>query len=265
MTLPVQGALAGKMVRRLGFGTMRLTGPGIWGPPGNEKDAIEVLRTAVESGVQHIDTADAYGPHVAESLIRKALHPYADELIIATKGGFTRQGPGQWTACGLPAYLRQCVELSLRRLNVDAIDLYYLHRVDPSVPLADQLGELEKLRAEGKIKALGMSKVSVAQLLQATAIAPIAAVQNPFNLLSPQSADVVSWCERNGVAFVPYAPLGAGKCLESQTYSDEQALVTPRQALRWLLEYSPIMFPIPGTSNVMHLEENLRADVDLEH
>lgn len=237
MTAPMQGFLAGKVVRRLGFGTMRLTGPGIWGPPASEKDAIHLLRTAVESGVQHIDTADAYGPHVAESLIRKALHPYADDLIIATKGGFTRQGPGQWTPCGVPAYLRQCVELSLRQLNVEAIDLYYLHRVDQNVPLTDQLGELEKLRTEGKIKALGMSKVSVAQLQQATAIAPIAAVQNPFNLLNPQSADVVSWCERNGIPFVPYAPLGAGKCLERQVSGGEKTSLTPGQALRWLLGF----------------------------
>ncbi|GID03011.1 aldo/keto reductase [Pseudomonas sp. 008] len=260
MTLTTHGMLAGKRVRRLGFGTMRLTGPGIWGPPGDEKNAIQVLRTAVVSGVQHIDTADAYGPHDVETLIRKALHPYADDLIIATKGGFTRQGPGRWTPCGVPAYLRQCVELSLRRLGVDAIDLYYLHRVDPNVPLADQVGELEQLRTEGKIKALGLSKITIAQIVEAAKIAPIAAVQNSFSLLNAESDDVVRWCEKNEIAFVPYAPLGAGRCLEHGEHTDNARSVTPHGALRWLLERSPAMFPIPGTSSVEHLAENMKAD-----
>jgi pyridoxine 4-dehydrogenase len=260
MTLTTHGMLAGKRVRRLGFGSMRLTGPGIWGPPGDEKNAIQVLRTAVESGVQHIDTADAYGPHDVETLIRKALHPYADDLIIATKGGFTRQGPGRWTPCGVPAYLRQCVELSLRRLGVDAIDLYYLHRVDPNVPLADQVGELEQLRTEGKIKALGLSKITIVQIVEAAKIAPIAAVQNSFSLLNAESDDVVRWCEKNEIAFVPYAPLGAGRCLEHGEQTDNAPSVTPHRALRWLLEHSPAMFPIPGTSSVEHLAENMKAD-----
>ncbi|NQD75326.1 aldo/keto reductase [Pseudomonas sp. B21-023] len=257
MTFTTHGMLAGKKIRRLGFGTMRLTGPGIWGPPADEQNAIEVLRSAVALGVQHIDTADAYGPHDAERLIRKALYPYAEDLIIATKGGFTRQGPGQWTPCGVPAYLRQCVEMSLRRLGVEAIDLYYLHRVDPSVPLADQVGELEQLRAEGKIKALGLSKVTVAQIIEAAAIAPIAAVQNAFSRLNTESKDVVQWCEENSIAFVPYAPLGAGKYLES-----EDASATSRSALRWLLEHSPATLPIPGTSRIEHLAENMGADVE---
>lgn len=257
MTFTAHGMLAGKKIRRLGFGTMRLTGPGIWGPPADEKNAIEVLRSAVALGVQHIDTADAYGPHDAERLIRKALYPYAEDLIIATKGGFIRQGPGQWTPCGVPAYLRQCVEMSLRRLGVEAIDLYYLHRVDTNVPLADQVGELEQLRAEGKIKALGLSKVTVAQIIEAAAIAPITAVQNAFSPLNTESKDVVQWCEENSIAFVPYAPLGAGKYLKS-----EDASATSRSALRWLLEYSPVTFPIPGTSRIEHLAENIRADCD---
>ena len=263
MTLTTHRMLAGKMARRLGFGTMRLAGPGVWGPPGDEQNAIQVLRRAVESGVQHIDTADAYGPHDVESLIRKALHPYADNLIIATKGGFTRQGPGRWTPCGVPAYLRQCVEMSLRRLGVEAIDLYYLHRVDPNLPLADQVGELGQLRAEGKIKALGLSKVTVDQVIQAADIVPIAAVQNSFSLLNSESADVVRWCEKNDIAFVPYAPLGAGRCLKRGDCADHARSVTSPEALRWLLEYSPIMLPIPGTSSVIHLAENLKADEEL--
>lgn len=260
MTETLTGLLAGKTVRRLGFGTMRLTGPGIWGPPSNEQNAIDLLRKAVDSGVQHIDTADAYGPDVAEPLIRKALYPYTDDLIIATKGGFTRQGPGRWTPCGVPAYLRQCVEMSLRRLNVEAIDLYYLHRVDPAIPLADQLGELEQMRLEGKIKALGMSKVNVSQLDEAISIASIAAVQNTFNILKPESPDVVAWCESREIAFVPYAPLNAGKYLEAPANATNENPVTPREALKWLLDYSPFMFPIPGTSNITHLVENLKAD-----
>lgn len=226
--------LAGKKVRRLGFGTMRLTGPGIWGPSSDEQNAIQVLRSAIASGVQHIDTADAYGPHEVETLIRKALHPCADDLIIATKGGFTRQGPGRWTPCGVPAYLRQCVELSLRRLGAEAIDLYYLHRIDPNVPLVDQVGELEQLRSEGKIKALGLSKVTIAQAIEAAKIAPIAAVQNSFSLMNTDSDDVVRWCETNQIAFVPYAPLGAGQCLKQREHTDLAGPATPQGALRWL-------------------------------
>lgn len=259
MTAPHTALLAGKQLRRLGFGTMRLTGPGIWGPPASESTAIQLLRKAVDLGVQHIDTADAYGPNVAEGLIRKALFPYADDLVIATKGGFTRQGPDRWTPCGVPAYLRQCVEMSLRELNVEAIDLYYLHRVDPNVPLADQLGELEQMRQEGKIKALGLSKVDITQLKQAMKIAPIAAVQNPFSILQHQSEDVVRWCEKNEIAFVPYAPLGAGKYFEDCDARDQSTRAV--YALKWLLSYSPAIFPIPGTSRIEHLEENLRADV----
>ncbi|GLO55030.1 oxidoreductase [Pseudomonas putida] len=254
--------LAGRRVRRLGFGTMRLTGPGIWGPPVDEKNAMQVLRSAVQSGVQHIDTADAYGPHDAEMLIRKSLYPYANDLIIATKGGFTRQGPGRWTPCGVPAYLRQCVEMSLRRLGVDAIDLYYLHRVDPAVPLADQVGELDQLRTEGKIKALGLSKVNIAQIEEAATIAPLAAIQNTFSMINTESADVVRWCEQNEVAFVPYAPLGAGRCLEHAGGAGE-GRCTPHEALRWLLDYSPATFPIPGTSNLLHLAENMNVDDEI--
>lgn len=262
MTVTTHGMLAGKRVRRLGFGTMRLTGPGVWGPPVDEKNAIQVLRSAVESGVQHFDTADAYGPHDAETLIRKSLYPYVDDLIIATKGGFTRQGPGRWTPCGVPAYLRQCVEMSLRRLDVEAIDLYYLHRVDPTVPLADQVGELDKLRAEGKIKALGLSKVNISQIEEAATIVPLAAIQNAFSMINTDSADVVRWCEKNEVAFVPYAPLGAGQCLAHPGGAGE-VRYTSHEALHWLLDYSPTTFPIPGTANLLHLAENMNADDEM--
>jgi len=260
MTIPRTGLLAGKQIRRLGFGTMRLTGPGTWGPPASESAAIQLLRKAVDLGVQHIDTADAYGPNVAEGLIRKALFPYADDLVIATKGGFTRQGQNRWTPCGFPAYLRQCVELSLRELNVEAIDLYYLHRVDPNFPLADQVGELEQMRREGKIKTLGLSKVDIPQLKQAMTIAPISAVQNSFSVLDQQSDSVISYCEQNEIAFVPYAPLGAGKYFDTSRVSDDPTSAT--HALKWLLDYSPVMFPIPGTSRIEHLVENLRSDIE---
>ncbi|PJI45908.1 MAG: aldo/keto reductase [Pseudomonas sp.] len=251
MSSPVAARLAEKTVRRLGFGTMRLTGPGIWGPPTNEENALAVLRAAVSAGVQHIDTADAYGPHVAEELICKALHPYADDLLIATKGGFTRHGPGRWVPCGSPAYLRQCVELSLRRLNVEAIDLYYLHRIDPNIPIADQVGELDRMRVEGKIKALGLSKVDVRQVEEAIKTAPIAAIQNAFSISNREALPIIQWCEQNDTAFVAYAPLEAGKRLASSLSTTE--------ALEELLAFSPVVFPIPGTSSVQHLEENLKA------
>lgn len=257
MTYSVSADLAGKLVRRLGFGTMRLTGPGIWGPPTNIENALEILRTAVKSGVQHIDTADAYGPHIAEELVCKALYPYSQDLVIATKGGFVRHGPGRWMPCGAPAYLRQCVELSLRRLNVEAIDLYYLHRVDPNIPFADQVGELELLRVEGKIKALGLSKVGVSQIEEAKKIAPIAAVQNAFSIYNQDSKSVLQWCEKNGTAFVAYAPLDAGNILNSKSATEKP--VTAVSALSELLDCSPAMFIIPGTSNLQHLEENLRV------
>lgn len=256
MTAHFTGTLAGKRVRRLGFGTMRLTGTGVWGEPASEKDAVTVLRSAVNLGIQHIDTADAYGPCVAEDLIRKALFPYPDDLVIATKGGFTRHGPGRWVAWGVPAYLRQCVELSLRRLHVEAIDLYYLHRIDPNIPLADQVGELELMRQEGKLNALGLSKVNLTQIQEAKLTAPIAAIQNSFSLTNhEESGAVVDWCQRNHVAFVPYAPLGAGKLV---TAGESVGSI---EALSWLLHRSPTIFPIPGTSRLEHLKENLRADV----
>ncbi|MGY0497077.1 aldo/keto reductase [Nocardia sp. FBN12] len=233
-------------VHRIGFGTMQLTGPGHWGEPADIDNAIRVLRRAVELGVNHFDTADAYGPATVETIIRKAIHPYRGELVIATKGGLTRQGPNRWSPVGRPPYLRQCLEMSLRRLGVDAVDLYYLHRVDPEVPFDDQIGALELMREQGKIRHIGLSKVTVPQIQAAEKITPIAAVQNRFNLAVGGDRDVLAYCEQNQIAFVPYAPLGAG----------HQSLI-PRIALRWLLEQSPSVLPIPGTVNLDHLEANV--------
>ena len=258
------GRIAGKVVQRLGYGSMRLSGPGVWGAPADERDAIELVRAVVQSGVQHIDTADAYGPHITESLICKALHPYPQDLLIATKGGFIRQGPSLWTPCGIPAYLRQCVELSLRRLKLDSIDLYYLHRVDPYIPIEDQVGELSRLRAEGKIKSIGLSKVDFGQIMAASAIAPIEAIQNRFNPIDHKdSSTLIKWCEQTGAAFVPYAPLGSGRC--TMPYENDLGIRLPEKesmaaaTLAWLLQYSPALFPIPGTSRMDHFHENMGA------
>jgi pyridoxine 4-dehydrogenase len=250
-------------VHRLGYGSMQLTGPGHWHEPADAKEAKQVLRRAVDSGVNHIDTADAYGPATTEQLIRKALHPYPADLVIATKGGLTRQGPDQWAPVGRPEYLRQCVEMSLRRLALDRIDLYYLHRVDPHVPLEDQLAVLADMRAEGKLRHIGLCQVTVEQLHRATAIAPIAAVQNKYNLRRRAFEDVLRHCATTRTAFVPFAPLGSGRMLHEHDVLIEVARnyqATPAQlALAWLLQYSPVMLPIPGTSSRAHLDENLAA------
>lgn len=239
---------ADRSVHRIGYGTMQLTGPGHWGEPVDLDNAKRVLRRAVELGVNHIDTADAYGPAVAEDLIRKALHPYRDELVIATKGGLTRQGPNRWTPVGRPPYLRQCLEMSLRRLGVDTIDLYYLHRIDPEVELAEQIGALALMREEGKIRHIGLSKVTVAQIEAAQKITPIAAVQNLFNLAVDGNREVLDYCTENRIGFVPYAPLAAGN----------RSLSAP-VALKWLLQQSPVVLPIPGTANLDHLAQNVSA------
>lgn len=261
MIMEIYGMLAGKKVRRIGFGAMRITGPGIWGAPQNEREVIALLHEVIFSGVRHIDTADAYGPQISEDLICKALYPYPDDLLIATKGGFIRHGPGLWTPCGRPSYLRQCVENSLRRLKLDAIDLYYLHRVDPEVPLADQIGILDTLRNEGKIKSIGLSKVTKQQIQEAMKISPIAAVQNSFSYFNQEeSKPVLSYCEQAGISFVPYAPLNAGKNFiqtDSTLALEEQ---TAMSAISWILNYSSITFPIPGTSNIHHFRENLLAE-----
>jgi pyridoxine 4-dehydrogenase len=241
-------------VYRLGYGTMQLTGPGHWYHPTDPEAAKRLLRRAVELGINHLDTADAYGPETVEHLIRKALHPYPPGLVIATKGGLTRPGPNRWEPVGRPAYLRQCIEMSLRRLAVDRIDLYYLHRVDPLVPLADQLGVLADARQAGKIRHVGLSKVTVAHIEEAAHTVSIAAVQNRYNRTEGDD-DVLVYCEQHGIAFVPYKPMAAGAFARLTQVRD--GTVTPAQAaIAYLLDKSPNMLPIPGTSNPAHLEEN---------
>ncbi|MEI9949688.1 MAG: aldo/keto reductase [Pseudomonadota bacterium] len=249
------------VVNRLGYGAMQLTGAGVWGDPKDPEEALRVLRRAVELGVNFIDTADAYGPFVSEQLIKKALHPYDKGLVIATKAGLTRQGPNRWTPVGRPAYLRQQVELSLRHLGVERIDLLQLHRVDPEVPLAESLAELVRLQKEGKIRHLGLSEVSVAQLDAALKITPIVSVQNLFNLSNRSSEPLLDHAAKLGVAFIPWFPLATGALAKPGGPLHALAAkhhATPSQlALAWLLRRSPVMLPIPGTSSVEHLEENV--------
>jgi len=250
----------GLAVTRLGFGAMRLTGPGIWGEPRDRDTAIRVLRRAVELGIDFVDTADSYGPFVSEELIAQALYPY-EGITVATKGGLVRTGPGQWHPVGRPAYLRQCVEMSLRRLRVDRIDLYQLHRIDPEVPAADQLGTLADMRAEGKIAHIGLSQVSVAEITEARLSTPVVSVQNLYNLVNRESEDVLDYCEREGLGFIPWFPIATGSLAEPDgplSALAKQAEATPAQlALAWLLRRSPVMLPIPGTGSVAHLEENV--------
>jgi pyridoxine 4-dehydrogenase len=249
-------------VTRLGYGAMRITGRGVWGEPADRGAAIRVLRRAVELGVDFIDTADSYGPFVSEELIREALHPY-DSVTIATKGGLTRSGPDQWGTVGRPEYLRQCVEMSLRRLGLDTIDLYQLHRIDPEIPASDQVGELADLRKEGKIRHIGLSAVSVAEIGEARLTAPIASVQNLYNVLDRRSEDVLDYCEREGLGFIPYCPIATGQFAAPSgplAQLARQAGATGVQlALAWMLRRSPVMLPIPGTGSVAHLEENVAA------
>lgn len=250
-------------VNRLGFGAMQLTGPGVWGPPRDHGEAVRVLRRAVELGVNFIDTADAYGPFVAEQLIAEALHPYEDGLVIATKAGLTRQGPGRWLPVGRPEYLRQQVELSLRHLRLDCIPLMQLHRIDPKVPLGEQVGELAALQREGKIEHIGLSEVTVKQLEEASRTARIVSVQNLYNLADRHADDLLQYSERNGIAFIPWFPLATGKLARPggplQRLAAELHATPAQLALAWLLKRSPAMLPIPGTSSVAHLEENLAA------
>lgn len=248
---------------RIGFGSMQLTGPGHWAAPDNPEQAMQVLRDAVDAGVTHIDTADAYGPFTAEKYIRKALHPYCDGLVIATKGGLTRQGPDRWAPCGRPEYLRQCVEMSLRRLQVERIDLYYLHRIDPAVSMEDQLAVLRDMQAEGKIHHIGLSKVDIGQVRKANELIDVAAVQNKYNVSNRVFEEILRYCELASIAFVPYAPLASGRLAEPHGVLHELATqynATPAQlALAWLLHRSPVMMPIPGTSCSAPLHENLSA------
>ncbi|MEW2521282.1 aldo/keto reductase [Actinacidiphila alni] len=259
-TFPLGG---NRPVVRLGFGTMQLTGPGVWGDPRDPDEAVRVLRRAVELGVTFLDTADSYGPVVAEPLIKKALHPYADDLVIATKAGLSRSGPGDWRPLGRPEYLRQQAEMSLRHLGLDHIDLFQLHRIDPKVPLADQVGELKLLQEEGKIVHIGLSEVSVDQLEQARAVAEIASVQNLYNLANRSSEALLDHAEAAGIAFIPWFPLATGELAKPggalADLARETGATPSRLALAWLLRRSPVMLPIPGTSSVAHLEDNVAA------
>lgn len=249
-------------VNRLGYGAMQITGQGVWGDPPDRDAAIATLRRAVELGVDFIDTADSYGPFVSEDLIREALHPYG-HVRVATKGGFTRHGPGVWRIVGRPEYLRQCVLMSLRRLGVEQIDLWQLHRIDEQVPLEEQLGEIKAMQDEGLIKHFGLSEVSVSDLQAAREHIEVVSVQNLFNLVTRQSEDVLEYCEREGIAFIPWFPIATGQLAEdggplAEIAADHDA--TPAQlALAWLLRRSPAMVPIPGTKSVGHVEENCRA------
>ncbi|MGA7412144.1 MAG: aldo/keto reductase [Bryobacteraceae bacterium] len=250
-------------VARLGFGAMRITGKGIWGEPADRAEAIRVLRRAVELGINFIDTADSYGPHVSEDIIAEALHPYPAGLVIATKGGFERPGPDQWVENGKPEHLKSACEGSLRRLRLDRIDVYQLHRIDPKVPADDQLGMLKDLQAQGKIKHIGLSEVSVRQIQHAQRIVPIVSVQNRYSVSDRKSEDVLDYCEQEKIGFIPWFPLAAGRLSGANSPISRLAArfnATPSQvALAWLLVRSPVMLPIPGTSSVKHLEENVAA------
>jgi aryl-alcohol dehydrogenase-like predicted oxidoreductase len=250
-------------VSRLGYGAMQLPGPGVWGEPADRAAAVRVVQAAVEQGVDFIDTADSYGPEVSDLIIAEALHPYPENLVIATKAGLTRQGPGIWTPVGRPAYLKQQVELSLRHLKVDRIDLIQLHRIDPEVPLADQLGAFAELRAEGKVRHIGVSEVSVEELQAAREVVEIVSVQNLYNLTNRKSQDVLDYATAEGIAFIPWFPIATGDLArpDSPVAAIAQELgATPSQvALAWLLRKSPVILPIPGTKSVEHLTENLGA------
>jgi aryl-alcohol dehydrogenase-like predicted oxidoreductase len=250
-------------VHRLGFGAMRIVGDGVWGEPADREAARAVVRRAVELGVDFIDTADSYGPNISEEIIAEALHPYQDGLKIATKVGFTRTGPNKWVPVGRPEYLRQQTELSLRKLKVDSIDLLQLHRIDPKVDPEEQFGVLRELQDEGKVQALGLSQVNVAELEAAGKHFTVSTVQNRYNLTDRSSEDVLRYSEENGIGFIPWAPISAGELARPGGPLDEAAkrlgATTSQVALAWLLRRSPVMMPIPGTGSVSHLEENLAA------
>jgi pyridoxine 4-dehydrogenase len=250
-------------VRRLGFGAMRITGDGIWGPPDDPEGAGRLLRRVVELGVNLIDTADSYGPEVSENLIAEALHPYPEGLLIATKGGLRRTGPGQWPRDGRPERLKECCEASLRRLRLERVDLYQLHAPDPRVPLEDSLGALKELQDEGKIRHIGVSNVSLRELERARAVVDVVTVQNRYNLVDRHSESVLEACEREGIGFIPWFPLAIGELARPGGPLDDLARrhdAAPGQlALAWLLGRSPVMLPIPGTASVEHLEENVAA------
>ena len=250
-------------IHRLGFGAMRITGKGIWGEPADPEEARRVLRRAIELGVNFIDTADSYGPEVSERLIAEALHPYPAGLVIATKGGLTRQGPEEWAAVGRPEYIRQCVEMSLLRLRLERIDLYQLHRIDPKVPVEETLGALKELQREGKIRHIGLSEVSTKEIKHAQKIVPIVSVQNRYNLADREHEDVLNYCETHNLGFIPWFPVAAGDLAKpggplGHVAKKHNATVA-QLSVAWLLHRSPVVLPIPGTSSVRHLEENVAA------
>ena len=251
-------------VNRLGFGAMRLTGEGIWGWPPDRANALKVLKRAVELGVNLIDTADAYGPEVDELLIAEALYPYPKDLVIATKGGNTRPGPGQWVPDGRPEYLKQCVDRSLKRLRLERIDLYQLHRIDPKVAMEDSLGALKEMQDAGKIRYVGLSEVSPDEVKRARKILPIVSVQNQYNIGNRKWEDTLTYCEKDGLGFMPWSPIGGGRGLKAgdtlEAAAKNHGVTVVQLALAWLLHRSPVMLPIPGTSSVAHLEENVAAE-----
>ncbi len=268
MTEPTTFTYANQTVNRLGFGAMRITGEGIWGPPKDPEECRAVLRRCVELGVNLIDTADSYGPYISEELIREALHPYGD-VKIATKAGFLRVGPNAWRECGRPDYLRQECEMSLRRLGQESIDLFQLHRVDPSVSPDDQFGLLRDLLDEGKVQAVGLSAVSVAQVVAARKVVKISTVQNLYNVSDRSSEEVLEYCEREDVGFIPWYPVAAGTLARSggplDALAHQNGISVGQLSLAWLLRRSPVMLPIPGTSKVAHVEENCAAaDIELD-
>ncbi len=250
-------------VVRLGYGSMQIPGPGVWGEPRDHDEVIRVLRRAIELGITLIDTADAYGPEVSERLIREALHPYPTDLVIATKAGFMRPGPGRWERNGNPDYLKAQAEKSLRRLGLERIELFQLHRIDPKVPLADQLGALVELQADGKIGRIGLSEVSVLEIEAARAITQIATVQNLYNLSDRGAEPILEYCARELIGFIPWFPMATGRLARRggplQRIADELAVTPAQLAMAWLLQRSPVLLPIPGTSKVAHLEENVGA------
>jgi pyridoxine 4-dehydrogenase len=257
-------ALGGDLtINRLGYGAMRITGDGIWGEPKDREEARKVLQRAVELGVNFIDTADAYGPEVSENIIAEALYPYPKDLVIATKGGFARSGPNKWEAVGRPEYLRQCVEMSLRRLKVERIDLYQLHRIDPKVPVEESLGALKDFQKAGKIRHIGLSEVSTAEIDQAKKTVKIVSIQNQYNLSDRRNEKVLKYCEQHNLAFIPWFPVAAGKLAQPggplDTVAKNHQATVAQLSLAWLLHHSPVLLPIPGTSSVKHLEENMAS------
>ncbi len=262
MSIPTTFTYANQTVNRLGYGAMRITGAGVWGYPDDVAECLDVLRRAVELGVNFVDTADSYGPNVSEELIARALHPYGD-VKIATKAGLLRTGPGVWVACGRPDYLRQQCELSLRRLAQDSLDLFQLHRIDPTVPAEEQFALLRALLDEGKVRAVGLSNASVDQIVAAREIVPVSTVQNLYNITNRTSEDVLDYCQENRIGFIPWYPVASGDLARAggplDALASAQGITVAQLSLAWLLRRSPVMLPIPGTSKLAHVEENCAA------